>query len=150
MPAPLQAQIVATPKSPMFGEPDQHQLGCSALLRTAIFAMARFAVSGGVIPDLRWSAISPMSRRGIKWCARVRDQAGHGVFCGAPDQGRYRCDPRLCHPAGMAGSRQWHASAPGGSKRALVQGLGFWWHGLASSLAASPFGRPPGSRDGDI
>ena len=58
MPAPLADQVVATPKSPMFGEPEQHQLGMQRFAENCHFCHGAFAVSGGVIPDLRWSAIS--------------------------------------------------------------------------------------------
>ena len=72
MPAPLQAQIVATPKSPMFGEPDQHQLGMQRFAENCHFCHGAFAVSGGVIPDLRWSAISANEQA---WDQVVREGA---------------------------------------------------------------------------
>ena len=58
MPAPLANGVSATPKSPMFGEPEQHQLGMQRFAENCHFCHGAFALSGGVIPDLRWSAIT--------------------------------------------------------------------------------------------
>ena len=58
MPAPLAGQVAATPKSSMFGEPDEHQLGMQRFAENCHFCHGAFAVGGGVIPDLRWSGIS--------------------------------------------------------------------------------------------
>ena len=72
MPAPMATQIVATPKSPMFGEPEQHQLGMQRYAESCHFCHGAFAISGGVIPDLRWSAISASEQA---WDQVVRDGA---------------------------------------------------------------------------
>ena len=72
MPTPMADQVVATPKSPMFGEPEQHQLGMQRYAESCHFCHGAFAVSGGVIPDLRWSAISASEQA---WDQVVRDGA---------------------------------------------------------------------------
>lgn len=72
MPAPLADQVVETPKSPMFGEPEEHQLGMQRYAESCHFCHGAFAVSGGVIPDLRWSAISANEQA---WDQVVREGA---------------------------------------------------------------------------
>ena len=72
MPTPLADQVVATPKSPIFGEPEQHQLGMQRFAENCQFCHGAFAVSGGVIPDLRWSAISANEQA---WDQVVREGA---------------------------------------------------------------------------
>ena len=58
MPAALVDNVVRTPQSPMFGEPDQHQLGMQRYAESCHFCHGAFAVGGGVVPDLRWSALA--------------------------------------------------------------------------------------------
>jgi quinohemoprotein ethanol dehydrogenase len=72
MPEPLVASVTKTPKSPMFGEPDQHQLGMQRFAESCHFCHGAFAVSGGVVPDLRWSAISANEQA---WDQVVREGA---------------------------------------------------------------------------
>jgi len=72
MPAPLTTAVSPTPKSAMFGEPDQHQLGMQRFAENCHFCHGAFAVSGGVIPDLRWSAISANEQA---WDQVVREGA---------------------------------------------------------------------------
>ncbi len=72
MPEPVTVAVSATPKSAMFGEPDQHTLGMQRFAENCHFCHGAFAVSGGVIPDLRWSAISANEQA---WDQVVREGA---------------------------------------------------------------------------
>jgi quinohemoprotein ethanol dehydrogenase len=72
MPAALVDNVVRRPQSPMFGEPDQHQLGMQRFAENCHFCHGAFAVSGGVVPDLRWSALSANEQA---WDLVVREGA---------------------------------------------------------------------------
>ena len=72
MPAALVDNVVRTPQSPMFGEPDQHQLGMQRYAESCHFCHGAFAVGGGVVPDLRWSALSANEQA---WDLVVREGA---------------------------------------------------------------------------
>ena len=72
MPAALVDNVVRTPQSPMFGEPDQHQLGMQRYAESCHFCHGAFAVGGGVVPDLRWSALAANEQA---WDLVVREGA---------------------------------------------------------------------------
>ena len=79
LPSPLDYLVVETPKAPLSGNAETWQLGMQRFAENCQFCHGAYAISSGVIPDLRWSAISASED---SWAAVVRDGAltsnGHG------------------------------------------------------------------------
>ena len=72
LPSPLDYLIVETPKAPLAGDAETWQLGMQRFAENCQFCHGAYAISSGVIPDLRWSAISANED---SWAAVVRDGA---------------------------------------------------------------------------
>ena len=78
LPSPLDYLVVESPKAPLVGDADTWQLGMQRFAENCQFCHGAYAISSGVIPDLRWSAISANED---SWASVVGDGAltGNGM-----------------------------------------------------------------------
>jgi mono/diheme cytochrome c family protein len=72
LPSPLDYLVVESPKAPLIGDAETWQLGMQRFAENCQFCHGAYAISSGVIPDLRWSGISANED---SWAAIVRDGA---------------------------------------------------------------------------
>jgi quinohemoprotein ethanol dehydrogenase len=72
LPSPLDYLVVESPKAPLVGDAETWQLGMQRFAENCQFCHGAYAISSGVIPDLRWSGISANED---SWAAIVRDGA---------------------------------------------------------------------------
>ncbi len=72
LPKPLDMGIARTPKSPLLGDEAQQLHGLSMYAANCQWCHGAFAISSGVLPDLRWSAVTATD---TGWDAVVRDGA---------------------------------------------------------------------------
>jgi quinohemoprotein ethanol dehydrogenase len=72
LPSPLDYLVVESPKAPLIGDVETWQLGMQRFAENCQFCHGAYAISSGVIPDLRWSGISANED---SWAAIVRDGA---------------------------------------------------------------------------
>ena len=72
LPKPLETGIARTPKSAPIGDEAQHSKGLTLFAANCQWCHGAFAVSSGVLPDLRWSA---MTATESAWDTVVRDGA---------------------------------------------------------------------------
>jgi quinohemoprotein ethanol dehydrogenase len=72
LPSPLDYLVVESPKAPLIGDAETWQLGMQRFAENCQFCHGAYAISSGVIPDLRWSGISASED---SWAAIVRDGA---------------------------------------------------------------------------
>ena len=70
LPSPLEYLVDETPKTALVGDPESWQLGMQRFAENCQFCHGAYAISSGVIPDLRWSAISASEEA---WASVVRD-----------------------------------------------------------------------------
>ena len=70
LPSPLDYLVVESPKAPLIGDVETWQLGMQRFAENCQFCHGAYAISSGVIPDLRWSGISANED---SWVAIVRD-----------------------------------------------------------------------------
>ncbi|GIS02445.1 MAG: hypothetical protein CM15mP103_09960 [Gammaproteobacteria bacterium] len=105
MPAPLADQVVATPKSRCLASQSSISWVCSASRRTAI-SVTGVCDQRGVIPDLRWSAISANEQAWDQVVREVRCKSRAWSPSRGTSQRRYRRHSRLRDTAGLAGGSQ--------------------------------------------
>lgn len=72
LPKPLESGIVRSPKAPLLGDQAQQALGLTLFAANCQWCHGAFAISSGVLPDLRWSAIVGSE---ASWDAVVREGA---------------------------------------------------------------------------
>ncbi len=72
LPKPLETGIVRSPKAPLLGNEAQQILGLTLFAANCQWCHGAFAISSGVLPDLRWSAIVGAEE---SWDAVVREGA---------------------------------------------------------------------------
>ena len=72
MPNPLEYNVVETPKAALAGDAGSWQLGMQRFAENCMFCHGAYAISSGVLPDLRWSAMAATEQ---SWQAVVRDGA---------------------------------------------------------------------------
>ncbi len=72
MPNPLDYNVIETPKAELAGDAGSWQLGMQRFAENCMFCHGAYAISSGVLPDLRWSAIAATEQ---SWQAVVRDGA---------------------------------------------------------------------------
>ena len=72
LPSPLDYLVVESPKAPLAGDAETWQAGMQRFAENCQFCHGAYAISSGVIPDLRWSAIAASEE---SWAAVVRDGA---------------------------------------------------------------------------
>jgi quinohemoprotein ethanol dehydrogenase len=72
MPNPLEYNVVETPKAALAGDEESWQLGMQRFAENCMFCHGAYAISSGVLPDLRWSAMAATEQ---SWSAIVKDGA---------------------------------------------------------------------------
>jgi len=72
MPNPLEYNVVETPKAALAGDAESWQLGMQRFAENCMFCHGAYAISSGVLPDLRWSAMAATEQ---SWSAIVKDGA---------------------------------------------------------------------------
>ena len=96
--------IDKTPKADSFGDETMIAEGSVHYARNCTVCHGPLAVSSGVLPDLRWSAISGVERCGDR---RKRRRQWHGLVRRSSDAGSGGVDPRLCAGAGPCRCPGW-------------------------------------------
>ncbi len=72
LPKPLEQWATMTPKSELIGDADMHAQGLKLFAANCQFCHGAFAISSGVLPDLRWS---PMTSSEAAWDSVLREGA---------------------------------------------------------------------------